>query len=111
MSFVYIDMYLLLILIAMLLMQGVGISLILFHFADDKVKGLTFSKLINGSMIFALADLINNKTLTTIALVFPQYWFSKILIDPRLGNILTAIIIHCMWVLILLYRFLNSKEI
>lgn len=110
-DFIYISNGTFIALIGMLLMQGVCISLILFYFADDKVKGLTFSKMINGSMIFALADLVNNRALSIMALGFPQYWFSKTLIDPKLNNIFIAYIIHFGWTVTLLYRFLRSKEI
>ena len=94
----------------LLIIQAIIISLILFDIADDKVKGLTYAKLINAGMIFALSDLFNSKVLSSLSFLFPQYWFTKIIRDFNIYNITIVMSLHILWLVILFNRFLNNKN-
>lgn len=58
--------------------QGILFSLILFAFADDKVKGLTLVKGLSLFEVLALADLMNNRWISAIASCTPLYWTVKV---------------------------------
>lgn len=91
------------------------IGLTLFNLADDKVKGLTYSKALSIVTLFALADLINKSFISFIAALFPFYWISKVINSPlnqgnSLVNIFLAIIVHVIWLIIYL-KLVNSKSL
>lgn len=86
------------------------IGLLIFTFADDKVKGLTFAKAINSLSLFAFTDLFALKWLTTLSWFFPPYWITMVVKSPH--SILTylfALIVNIVW-LSLLIRHYWKKE-
>ena len=58
------------------------IGLLIFSFADDKVKGLTFAKAINSLSLFAFTDLLGLKWLTVLSWFFPPYWITMVVQSP-----------------------------
>ncbi|MCX8131480.1 MAG: hypothetical protein N3I35_15485 [Clostridia bacterium] len=77
--------------------EGIIISLLLFNVADDKVKGLTYSKALSASFVFCLADLLGIKWISMIAGLLPFYWISKIVYNPGVLSISAAAAIHVFW--------------
>ena len=59
--------------------QGILFSFVLFAFADDKVKGLTFVKGMSLFEVLALADLMNNHWISAVAACTPLYWTVKVM--------------------------------
>lgn len=59
--------------------QGILFSFILFAYADDKVKGLTFVKGMSLFEVLALADLMNNRWISAVAACTPLYWTVKVM--------------------------------
>lgn len=60
------------------------IGLLIFSFADDKVKGLTFAKAINSLSLFAFTDLLGLDWLTVLSWFFPPYWITMVVQSPSL---------------------------
>lgn len=58
------------------------IGLLIFSFADDKVKGLTFAKAINSLSLFAFTDLLGLEWLTVLSWFFPPYWITMVVQSP-----------------------------
>lgn len=86
------------------------IGLLIFIFADDKVKGLTFAKAINSLSLFAFTDLIALKWLTVLSWFFPPYWISLIIQSPHSYlNYGLALLVNFVW-LFLLFRQYWKKE-
>lgn len=77
---------------------GCVVGLILFRFATDKVKGLTFAKGINILMIFVFADLWDNIWVQCISMLFPTYWTAQVIMHPSILNMVVCAGIHIMWV-------------
>ena len=59
------------------------VGLLIFTFADDKVKGLTFAKAINSLSLFAFTDLLALKWLTILSWFFPTYWITSVVQSPH----------------------------
>jgi hypothetical protein len=84
--------------------------LLLFSFADDKVKGLTFAKALNALSLFAFTDLLSLRWLTVLSGFFPPYWITMVVQYPH--SFLTyglALLVNLGW-LYLLIRHYWKKE-
>jgi fluoroquinolone transport system permease protein len=85
------------------------IGLLLFSGASDKVKGLTFAKALNILVLFAFADLFAVSWFTYLAWLFPPYWIAAIIKSPdSLFEISMAIMVHFIWLLVLVYKYLKK---
>ena len=79
-------------------LEGVLMGLLLFKLADDKVKGLTYSKGLSGLMVFAFADLLRIEWFTILSAFSPFYWISKLVHNPNgVVSIMMAAVIHGGW--------------
>jgi len=86
------------------------IGLLIFTFADDKVKGLTFAKAINSLSLFAFTDLLALKWLTVLSWFFPPYWITLVVKSPHTFLIYgLALLVNFGW-LFLLIRHYWKKE-
>lgn len=86
------------------------IGLLIFTFADDKVKGLTFAKAINSLSLFAFTDLLALQWLTVLSWFFPPYWIALVVQSPHiLLNYGLALLVNFGW-LFLLIRYYWKKE-
>lgn len=86
------------------------IGLLIFTFADDKVKGLTFAKAINSLSLFAFTDLLALKWLTALSWFFPPYWITLVVQSPHsFLNYGLALLVNFGW-LFLLIRHYWKKE-
>ncbi len=63
--------------------EGAMLGFLLFYIADDKVKGLTYSKGLGVFMFFVFADLIDIKWIRWLASILPFYWMVRIIRDPN----------------------------
>lgn len=89
---------------------SVIIGLLIFSFADDKVKGLTFAKAINALSLFAFTDLLSLRWLTVLSWFFPPYWITAVAQRPdSLLNYGLALLVNIGW-LWLLIRYYWNKE-
>lgn len=80
--------------------QSIILALLLFAFADDKVKGLTYTKGFNSLMITAVADLLGIRWVTIISSLVPYYWTSYTIINPV--SVLTlgaGAAVHIIWLM------------
>jgi hypothetical protein len=78
--------------------QGAVLGLILFSIADDKVKGLTYTKGISALMGTVASDLLGMGWLSIISSLFPYYWTSYIIRNPiNPLCIFTAVAVHIIW--------------
>lgn len=74
------------------------IGLLIFIFADDKVKGLTFAKAINSLSLFAFSDLLALKWLTVLSWFFPTYWMAMVVQLPHSFLIYgLALLVNLVW--------------
>ncbi|MDD3094479.1 MAG: hypothetical protein PHC31_13725 [Clostridia bacterium] len=86
------------------------IGLLIFTFADDKVKGLTFAKAINSLSLFAFTDLLALKWLTILSWFFPPYWITLVVQSPHTFLYYgLALLVNFGW-LFLLIRHYWKKE-
>jgi len=82
----------------LLSLYGCLISMLLFLFASDKVKGLTYAKALNMMLLFALADLVDVRKIQLFSSLFPTYWITRIIAEPYNINVLfLGGIIHLIW--------------
>lgn len=89
---------------------SIVIGLLIFSFADDKVKGLTFAKAINALSIFAFTDLLSLKWLTILSWFFPPYWITQVVRFPHsFINYGLAFLVNLGW-LVLLIRHYWKRE-
>ncbi len=89
---------------------GMLVGLLLFVYAEDKVKGITYSKGFNLINFLALADLFNLKWLTALASLIPFYWIVRLITTP--GNIdtyLIAVFVHLFWLTVFFKRAARSS--
>ncbi len=90
---------------------SVIVGLLIFTFADDKVKGLTFAKAINSLNLFAFTDLLSLKWLTVLSWFFPPYWVTMIIKSPH--SVLLyglALLVHTVWVFVLIRHFWRKES-
>lgn len=82
-----------------------SMGLIIFSISSDKVKGLTYAKGLNIIMLFCLTDLLHEKWLTYLAMLFPTYWITEVLQHPKSVSVLAmALLIQGIWFLSLLWK-------
>jgi len=86
------------------------IGLLIYSFADDKVKGLTFAKAINSLSLFAFTDLLSLRWLTVLSWFFPPYWITMVVKSPHTIMIYGwALLVHVVWLAVLI-RYYWRKE-
>jgi len=83
-------------------------GLILFFLAEDKVKGLTYAKVLNLVMLTIFADFAQHSLLIGVAKVIPTYWLLGVY-QGHLNSILWGIVVHGSWFGLLSYGFIRSK--
>lgn len=88
---------------------GISLGLILFLFAPDKVKGLTYAKGLNLIMIFVFSDIIPIPFINSIALFFPTYWISILLKSFLWKNIIFATGVHLIWLFFFFFLIRKRK--
>lgn len=108
-----VELPLITILFVSLLSSGYSIiiGLLIFTFADDKVKGLTFAKAINSLSLFAFTDLLALKWLTVLSWFFPPYWITLVVQSPH--SLLVyglALLINLGWLFVLIKQFLKRES-
>lgn len=85
------------------------IGLLIFSFADDKVKGLTFAKAINALSLFAFTDLLSLRWLTILSWFFPPYWITKVVQYPHSFSLFgLALIVNTGWLFLLIRHYRNT---
>lgn len=95
----------------LLAVYSATIGLLLFSGAENKVKGLTFSKALNLLILFAFADLFSLKWFTIVAWFFPPYWISQVIINPFLFQVVViAVAVHIGWLVLLVARYYSIAE-
>jgi len=81
-------------------------GLLLFTWADDKVKGLTFAKGLNALVLFAFTDLLSLNWLTYLSWLFPPYWFTMVIKSPwSFAESAAALLVHLAWLSMLIIRY------
>ncbi len=96
---------------ALLALYSATIGLMLFAGAENKVKGLTYSKALNLLLVFAFADLFSLKWFTVVAWFFPPYWISQLIINPfSLKVVFIAVAVHFGWLFLLLAQYFRTAE-
>jgi fluoroquinolone transport system permease protein len=100
-----------LLLALLLAVYSATIGLVLFSGAENKVKGLTFSKALNIFILFAFADLFSLKWFTVAAWFFPPYWISA-LVREELSFFVAAmaVVVHLAWLLMLILFYFRKTE-
>jgi fluoroquinolone transport system permease protein len=87
------------------------IGLLIFSFADNKVKGLTFAKAINSLSLFAFTDLLALKWLTVLSWFFPPYWITLVVQSPHSFSIYgLALLINFGWLFLLIRHYWNKES-
>ena len=87
------------------------IGLLIFSFADDKVKGLTFAKAINSLSLFAFTDLLGLKWLTVLSWVFPPYWITMVVKSPHSFVIYgLAFFVNLGWLWLLIRNYWKKES-
>lgn len=82
--------------------DSILVALLLFKFAEDKVKGLTYSKALGAFAVLALADLFKVYWLNIIALFNPLYWIVRLITTPfEISTIFAACVVHLFYLAIL----------
>jgi fluoroquinolone transport system permease protein len=81
--------------------EAVIIGLMLFRFADDKVKGIAYSKGLTLFELAAFADLFGMPWLSIVCSLFPFYWIARLINDGfGIVNVILAGTVHALWVFI-----------
>ena len=97
--------FVLLTLIALLnAISGVTLGLLLFNYAGDKVKAVTFSKGLSLLNVLALADLFSLPWLSLLAAFTPFYWvihLATVTVTPF--TVVMAILVHLFWLFFMVY--------
>jgi len=87
------------------------IGLLIFTFADDKVKGLTFAKAINSLSLFAFTDLLDLKWLTVLSWFFPPYWITLVVQSPHTFLIYgLAFLVNFVWLFVLIRHYWKRES-
>lgn len=87
------------------------IGLLIFAFADDKVKGLTFAKAINALSLFAFTDLLSLKWLTALSWLFPPYWITQVVRFPQsFLNYGLALLVNLAWLVLLIIHYWKRES-
>lgn len=78
--------------------DGMMIGLLLFRLADDKVKGLTYSKGLGAFTALAMADLLKMPWISGLAALTPFYWINRLINNPDgVRTVVLAAIVHAAW--------------
>ncbi len=95
----------------LLAVYSASIGLLMFSGAENKVKGLTFSKALNLLILFAFADLFSLKWFTVISWFFPPYWISQIILNPFAFQVVViAVAVHIGWLVLLIFHYFKTAE-
>jgi hypothetical protein len=87
------------------------IGLLIFSFADDKVKGLTFAKALNSLSLFAFSDLLALKWLTVLSWFFPPYWITMVVQFPHSFLIYgLALFVNLVWLWFLIIHYWKKES-
>ncbi|MBW6502401.1 MAG: hypothetical protein K0B05_13505 [Bacteroidales bacterium] len=87
------------------------IGLLIFSFADDKVKGLTFAKAINALSLFAFTDLLSLRWLTVLSWFFPPYWITSVVQHPDSLSVYgLALLVNTGWLWVLIRNYWNKES-
>ncbi len=106
----YINLFLLVYIAFLNSLSAVLIGLFLFAFAEDKVKGVTYSKGLSILNVFAVADLFGLPWLSVVGALTPFYWVVRLINTSfDMVNLLQAAMIHLIW-LIFMFKLLHRKE-
>jgi hypothetical protein len=90
---------------------SVIIGLLIFSFADDKVKGLTFAKAINALSLFAFTDLLSLRWLTVMSWFFPPYWITAVIRHPdSLLIYVWALLVNIGWLWLLIRHYWKKES-
>ena len=85
-------------------LSGVTLGLLLFNFAGDKVKAVTFSKGLGLLNVLALADLFNLPWLSLLAALTPFYWVVHLATTAATPfAVIMAILVHLFWLFFMFY--------
>ncbi len=88
-------------------LAGVLIAFILFTFAGDKVKAVTYSKGLSMLNFLAVADLFDLPWLSFIGALTPFYWVVRLINYPLTGlNLILSAMVHLIW-LVVMFRLLR----
>ena len=108
---VSLDVFSVVVLSVLLAVYSATIGLLLYSGAENKVKGLTFSKALNLLILFAFADLFSLRWFTTVAWFFPPYWISQIIINPFAFHVyVIAVAVHMGWLVLLIAHYYSTAE-
>lgn len=108
---VSLDVFSVALLSVLLAVYSATIGLLLFSGAENKVKGLTFSKALNLLILFAFADLFSLRWFTVVAWFFPPYWISYIILNPFVFQVVVvAVVVHTGWLILLIARYYSTAE-
>jgi len=99
----------LLYLIVMIAIESLLIGVILFVFADDKVKGLTYSKGLSVFIVLSMSDLFNKQWLSIVAGILPFYWIVKTIHNPRSDVIFLTLLVHLFWLCIVVKKVVKMN--
>lgn len=90
--------------------QSIVLGLLLFSLADDKVKGLTYTKGFNGLMATSIADLLGVKWVSLFSSLVPYYWTSYIITKPlSLLSLTSALAVHIGWLAISIFILIKHR--
>jgi fluoroquinolone transport system permease protein len=79
------------------------IGLLIFTFADDKVKALAFAKAINSLILFSFTDLLSLKWLTILSHFSPPYYITLVIHSPNTFQIyILSLSINLIWLFLLI---------
>lgn len=87
------------------------IGLLIFNFADDKVKGLTFAKAINSLSLFAFTGLLGLKWLTILSWFFPPYWITMLVESPHSPQVYAwTLLVNLGWLGLLIRNYWKKES-
>jgi fluoroquinolone transport system permease protein len=95
------------ILVILVLSEIIIVSLLLFHFSDDKLMLLSYAKGVNLGMIFSLVRILDSQSFIYFSMLIPTFWVAEVILFPTITNIFFSIIIHSIWVTILTKKYLK----
>ena len=85
--------------------ESIILALFLFSLTDNKVKGLTYAKAMDGFLLTALADLLNIKAVSAVSALIPFYWITSLVVKPDTAmNLVLPLLIHMAWLALALSR-------
>lgn len=88
-------------------------ALVLYTFADNKVKGLAYAKGLNIIVLFTFADIIDESWMKIVSFLVPTSWTVRMINNPyQMSNILFALMIYSIW-MIAIFRidYMNFERV